>query len=126
MTDTRTLITTIFQNFTVDSKAVPVQFMRYTGHETTYVTWMQYDMDNSFSGDNEILGYVEYYDFDIYSSGKDPNFKGNYTNIIKQIKALLKENGFEFQPSRCSADMFETDTGYYHKTLSFAIYFEEE
>ena len=114
----RELITSIFNNFTVDGKKIPVCFLRYNGHETTYVTWMQYDMDNSFSGDDELLGYVEYYDFDVYS-------KGNYMNIIEEIKELLKAHGFVFQPSRCSADMFEDDTGYYHKTLCFAILKEE-
>ena len=114
----RKLITSIFKNFTVNGKAIPVSFMRYDGHETSYVTWMQYDMANSFSGDDELMGYVEYYDFDVYS-------KGNYTDIIEEIKKLLKDNAFVFQPSRCSPDMYEDDTGYYHKTLCFAIPKEE-
>ena len=117
MSDIRTLITTIFANFTVDEKTVPVSFMRYKGKENTYVTWMQYDMDNSYAGDNELLGYVGYYDFDVYS-------KGNYANIIEAIKEKMKDNGFMFQPSRCSPDLYEDETGYYHKTISFAI--EEE
>ena len=117
MSDIRTLITSIFANFTVDEKKVPVSFMRYNGKETTYVTWMQENMDNSYAGDNELLGYVGYYDFDVYS-------KGNYTHIIEAIKDTMKDNGFMFQPSRCSPDFFEDETGYYHKTLSFAI--EEE
>ena len=117
MSDVRTLITTIFNNFTVDGKKIPVSFMRYKGKETTYVTWMQSDMDNSYAGDNELLGYVGYYDFDVFS-------KGNYTNIIEKIKEIMKDNGFMYQPSKCSSDMFEDDTGYYHKTLCFAI--EEE
>ena len=113
------LITSIFANFIVDEKEIPVCFMRYNGHETTYVTWMQWDMDNSLSGDDELLGYVGYYDFDVYS-------KGNYLQVIERIKELMKANNFVFQPSRCSADMYEDDTGYYHKTLCFAIYEMEE
>lgn len=121
----RELITSIFNNFTVDDVEVPVSFMRYLGKKTTYVTWMQYDMDGSFAGDDEILGYVGYYDFDVYCHLRDAHFKGNYTKILERIKQLMKENGFVFQPSRCSADYFEDDTEYYHKTLSFAIYEEE-
>jgi hypothetical protein len=117
MSDIRKLITTIFTNFTVDQKVIPVSFMRYKEKETTYVTWMQYDMDNSYAGDNELLGYVGYYDFDVYS-------KDDYTHIIEAIKEKMKDNGFMFQPSRCSPDLYEDETGYYHKTLSFAI--EEE
>ena len=48
------LIETIFQNFIVDDKKIPVSFMRYNGKKTTYITYMYYDSDNSFSGDDEL------------------------------------------------------------------------
>lgn len=112
------LIETIFTDFKVDGVSIPVSFLRYDGKLTTYVTYMQYDADNSLSGDDELIGYVDYYDFDVYS-------KGNYFNVIESVKQKLKENGFVWQPSRTSEDMFEDDTGYYHKTLSFAIEREE-
>ena len=92
----------------------PVSFLRYDGKKTTYVTYEQIYIDNSFSGDNELLGYVDYYDFDIYS-------KGNYVDLIEEIKSKLIENGFTWQPSKSSGDMYEYDTGYFHKTLCFAI-----
>ena len=108
------LIEEIFNNFKVDGVTVPVSFLRYNGKSTTYVTYMETDNDTSFSGDDELLNYVSYYDFDIYS-------KGNYLKVVEGIKQKLKENGFVWQPSRTSEDMYEDDTGYYHKTLSFAI-----
>lgn len=106
-------IETIFTNFIVDDVLIPVSFMRYNGKKTTYITYMYYDSNNSYSGDDELLGWVDYYDFDIYS-------KGNYLNIIESVKSVLKQNGFMFQPSRSSHDMYEADTGYFHRTLSFA------
>lgn len=112
------LIELIFAGFKVDGVSIPVSFLFYEGHEDAYVTYMQQDMDNSYAGDDDLLGYVDYYDFDIYS-------KGNFMNIIESIKSLLKQNGFVFQPSRSSTDMYETDTGYYHKTLNFAIFKQE-
>lgn len=112
------LIQSIFQNFTVDGEKIPVCFLRYNGHKDTYVTYMQYDMDASLSGDDDLIGYVDYYDFDVYS-------KGNYSKVIEQIKQLLKDNGFVWQVSRTSPDMFEDETKLYHKTLCFAIYKEE-
>lgn len=108
------LIETLFKDFTVDGVSVPVSFLYYEGHEEPYITYMQIDADSSYSGDDELLGYADYYDFDIYS-------KEDYTNIVKNVKALLKANDFVWQPSRTSPDMYETDTGYYHKTLCFAI-----
>ena len=108
------LIETLFKDFTVDGVSVPVSFLYYEGHGEPYITYMQTDADSSYSGDDELLGYADYYDFDIYS-------KGDYTNIVKSVKALLKANDFVWKPSRTSPDMYETDTGYYHKTLCFAI-----
>lgn len=112
------LIESIFANFTVDGVAIPVSFMFYEGHGEPYVVYMQQDADRSLSGDDELIGYVDYYDFDVYS-------KGNYLNIIESLKAILKANNFVWQPSRSSQDFYETDTGYYHKTLNFAILKEE-
>lgn len=112
------LIKTIFTDFIVDGVSVPVKFLRYEEHNEPYVTYQQTDADNSLSGDDDLIGYVDFYDFDVYS-------KGDYTNIVNMVKQILKQNGFVWQPSRSSADQYETDTGYYHKTLNFAIYREE-
>ncbi len=112
------LIESIFKNFTVDGVEIPVKYLYYEGHGEPYITYGSVDNDNSFSGDDELLGYVDYYDFDIYS-------KGNYLDIIESVKQILKDNGFKWQPSRTSPDLYEPDTGYYHKTLNFAILREE-
>ena len=60
---------TIFANFTVEGKTIPVSFLRYTGKETTYITYQEIQDDTSFSADDELQAYVRYYDFDIYSKG---------------------------------------------------------
>ena len=118
MDSTNKILNNIFKDFTVSGKAIPVSFLRYAGDKTTYITYMESDKDNSFSGDDELLGYVSYYDFDIYS-------KGNYLEIIEKVKEVLTDNGWTYQPSRDSGDLYEDDTGYYHKTLCFAITKEE-
>ena len=108
------LIMSIFDGFSVNGTAVPVKYLHYLGHGEPYVVWMQEDADNSLTGDDTLLGYADYYDFDIYS-------KGNFIPIVEKVKELLTENGFVWQVSKTSADMYETETGYYHKTLNFAI-----
>ena len=113
------LIETIFKNFTVNGVEVPVSFLRYKGKLTTYITYQEIQVDTSFSAEDEIQNYVDYYDIDIYS-------KGNYLNIVKSVKNVMKQNGFMYQPSRSSADMYEDDTGYFHKTLCFAYIRSEE
>lgn len=112
------LIEQILANFTVDDTPIPVSYMFYEGHGEPYVVYMQENADNSLSGDDELIGYVDYYDFDVYA-------KGNYQKIVKSLKQILVANGFVWQPSRSSADMYETETEYYHKTLNFA-YLKEE
>lgn len=108
------LIEKIFANFKVDNKAVPVSFISYKGKSTTYITYQSISNNGTLAGDDEILGYIDYYDFDIYS-------KSNYFKIVREVKKKLKQNGFTWQPSMSSEDMYEEDTGYYHKTLCFAI-----
>ncbi len=113
------LIKTIFQDFTVGGESIPVKFMHYMGHGEPYIVFMNMDADNSLSGDDDLIGYVDYYDFDVYS-------KGNFLEIVESVKQLLKDNGFVWQLSRSSQDMYEVDTGYYHKTLNFAYMREEK
>lgn len=106
-------IETLFNNFTVNGVAIPVSLIYYEGHGEPYVVYRQYDKDNSYSSDDEIAGFVTYYDFDVYS-------KGNFLSIVEAVKKILKNAGWTWQPRRDSPDLYETDTGYYHKTLCFA------
>ena len=110
---------TIFASFTVGGQAIPVSFIRYTGKATTYITYQEIQDDTPFSADDDLQAYVTYYDFDIYS-------KGNYLTIVESVKEILEANGWRWQPSMTSQDLYEDDTGYYHKTLCFAKIKEEQ
>lgn len=112
------LIESILADFTVEGLTIPVSFLFYAGHGEPYITYQEQDKDNSLTGDDELLGYVAYYDFDVYA-------KGNFLEIIEELKKILRDNGFVWQPSRSSGDLYENDTGYYHRTLNFAIFMEE-
>ena len=111
-------IQTLFNAFKVDGNLIPVSFLRYTGKATTYITYQEIQDDTSFSADDELQAYVSYYDFDIYS-------KSNYLNILESVKEILEANNWRWQPSMTSQDLYEDDTGYYHKTLCFAKIKEE-
>ena len=107
------LIVSIFKNFAVDGKKIPVKYLYYNGHGEPYVTFTPTDNQNILSADDDIEAYITYYDFDIYS-------KENYYAIETAVKALLKSNDFTWNPERDSAEMYETDTGYFHKTICFS------
>jgi hypothetical protein len=106
-------IETIFTGFTVDGESIDLAYLFYAGHADKYIVYSQVDTKNSYSGDDEILGVVPIYDFDIYS-------KGNYIAIANAVKELLKNNNWTWQPNRDSPDLYDVDTGYYHKTICFA------
>ena len=107
-------IEALFAGFNVGGTDIPVKYLFYMGHGEPYVVYGEVDANNAFSGDDALLGYVDYYDFNIYS-------KGNYYEIADAIIEKLTSAGAVWQPSRSSGEMFEPDTGYYHKALCFAF-----
>ena len=107
------LITSIFINFAVDGVTIPVKFLHYEGHGEPYIVWMKESMDTGFTADDELVNYVDYYDFTIYS-------KGNYLRIIEAVKNLLKRHDFLWKVGHSSGDLYDPDTGYYYATLIFS------
>ena len=105
------LVKTIFNDFKVEGKTIPVDFITYKGNSKTYITYTFTDDDPALHGVDQELGSIRYIDIDIYSNG-------NYLAIEKRVKEVMKENNFIRTGS--SPDMFEEDTGLYHKTLEFA------
>ena len=108
------IIESAFNGFTVDNVEIPVKYLHYMGHGEPYVTYTPTGNGNVFSADDQIQNYITYYDFDIYS-------KRNFYAIAEAIKAIMQANNFSYVPSQDSPEMYETDTGYYHKTLCFAV-----
>lgn len=92
---------------------VPVAYMFYEGDDDTYITYARLMKNNSFSGEDKIQGFVVYYDIDIFS-------RGNYLPLENDIIAIFEGAGWTYQPSLESADFYERDTKYYHKTIVFA------
>jgi hypothetical protein len=105
-----TEIEQIFENFTIDNKKVPVYFLNYEGKEPIYIIYNSLGDSPALSGDNELLNSVISYDIHIFS-------KRNYATIETAVKALLKQAGWTWTGS--SEDLYEPDTGYYHKVNNF-------
>ena len=105
------LLKNIFDNFEVEGKKIPAEFITYTGKNKTYITYAFTDDDPALFAEDQEVGSVAYIDIDIFSSG-------NYLAIEKKIKEVMKANNFIRTGS--SPDMYENDTGLYHKTLEFA------
>lgn len=97
---------------------IPVSFLVYSGHENAYVTYQQTDIDEVLHGDDNVVDFKSYYDFDIYVKG---NERGNYFPYIAQIKGIMESIGFMWEPTRDSGDLYEPDTQFFHKTICFSI-----
>lgn len=107
------IIKSIFTNFSVDGVSIPVKFLRYEGHGEPYIVYSLESNGDALNSEDGLANYIEYYDFTIYS-------KSNYVNIEARVKELLTENGFLWQVERSSGDLYDTETGYYYKTLNFS------
>lgn len=101
---------TIFKDFKVNNKSVPVEHLRYKGKSKTFVTWTITNEVPSSSADDEILYSVVSVDIDVFSDG-------NYLDIIKEVKKIMKNNKWLWLED--SSEMYEEDTELYHKTISF-------
>lgn len=104
------LMNDLFKDFEVDNKKIPFGYLTYDGKETTYVTYTFTGDTPALFGDDKELESVITIDIDIFS-------KGNFLAIEKKIKEVMEENDFIRISS--SPDMYEKETGLYHKTLEF-------
>ena len=104
------LLKTIFTDFTVDEKIIPVEYIKYKGNSKTYVTYTFTNDDPSLFGEDKEIGSIISIDIDIYSDK-------NYLAIQEKIEELMENN--DFIRTGCSPDMFEDDTGLFHKTIEF-------
>ena len=101
----------IFDNFTVDNQVIPVEFMDYKGSEETYIVYFSDGENGTFYGDDKVLASENTYDFNIYT-------KGNYLNILKEVKRKLYDNGWNWDED--SEDLYEEDTHFFHKVTTWS------
>jgi hypothetical protein len=94
---------------TLKPLGVPVGFQKYSGQESTYITFHEYlQAGEEFEEDEE--AFTEHYlQVDIWS-------KTDYTTLGGNVKTLLISAGFKRLDE---ADFYEPDTGLYHKGLKF-------
>lgn len=94
----------------VGGKSVPTAHLKYKGKSTTYVVWTITAEVPALSGDDEPIYSIVSVDVDVYS-------KGNYLDVITEIKRIMKEHEWVWVGD--GDEMYEDDTELYHKTSSF-------
>lgn len=102
---------TIFNDcIIVDNEKIPVEEIKYSGNESTYVVWSIIDETPGLEANDEVLISIVSIDIDIFSNK-------NYLKIEKEIKKMMKAN--EWVWTGDSPEMFNEDTGLYYTTCSF-------
>ena len=89
---------------------IPVAHLRYKGDSRKFVTWTITGEAPALTANDEDLCSICSVDVDVFSDG-------NYLDIVKEIKRIMKDNDWVWVED--SAEMYEEDTGLYHKTCSF-------
>ena len=89
---------------------IPVAHLRYKGSSRRFVTWTVIGESPALSANDEDLCSICSVDVDIFS-------EGNYLDIKKQIKQIMKNNDWVWVED--SEEMYEEDTGLYHQTCTF-------
>ena len=98
------------ENLIIGEEQIPIAHLRYKGNSKKYVTWTITGEEPALSANDEDLCSLVSIDVDIFSDG-------NYLDIEKQIKQKMKNNDWVWVED--SEEMYEEDTGLYHKTCSF-------
>lgn len=88
----------------------PVAHLRYKGKAKRYIVWSILGEKPMYHGDDEPIFSVVTVDIDVYSIG-------NFIELITEIKILMKQNGWVWVED--SPEMYEEDTGYHHRTITF-------
>lgn len=112
MISANSIIENVLSGIVVDGTPVEVAFLRYEGSGEPYIVYSEIHKDGSYSADDLNEGYFSNIDIEIYSTK-------NILPIIEEVLTRLESAGFTYEPEKDSADMYDPDTKYYHKTLCF-------
>jgi hypothetical protein len=95
-------------NLTADNK---VYFLHANSPTAPYVEYEIYDENGEAWAENKEIATTYYIQVDIFS-------KGDYITLEDTIKQKMISSGFN---RSMAADLYEQDTGLYHKAIRFLI-----
>ena len=105
------IITNIISQLTVGGEHIPSAPLRFRGQAERFVTWQMTSDSPELSADDECIVSIVDLDVDVYSSAE-------YLDILDAVKTLFTSAGWVW--SGTGPEMYEEDTGLYHRTISFS------
>ena len=104
------IIESAFSDFEVNKKHLPIAFLSYTGNADSYLTYYTWQEQPANFFDDEHHAKVAYGTIDIFS-------KGNFKDVLKEVKKVLKKNNFTWTNN--GPETFDREIGYYHVPVNF-------
>ena len=105
-------IKSILAELIVGGEEIPARPLRYRGDAMRYITWTITSEDPETSADDGCIVSVAELDVDIYSDV-------DYLDIMEAVISRFTAAGWVWAGS--GPEMYEEDTGLYHRTVEFEI-----
>lgn len=94
---------------TLTPLGVPVSFANYNLTADTYIVFIEYNQASRMNADDEELLTKHFFQVDVFS-------KGNYLQLVKDVKQRMKEAGFG---RMFESETYEEEMKMYRKILRF-------
>lgn len=91
--------------------SVPARVLHYDNPPDTYITYFEFNEQESAWAENTVVAETRHIQVDIWS-------KCNYSAVASQVKTAMRAAGFFFSYAQ---DLYESDTQIYHKAMRFSI-----
>lgn len=101
---------------TLKPLGVPVSFMNYNNTASAYIVFNEYNQSPWLNADDEEKWTKHFYQVDIFSSG-------NYLQLAKDLKKLMKEAGFG---RMFESETYDEDMKKFRKIFRFSYISKEE
>lgn len=98
----------------LESTKVPISKLVYSGSDSTYITYQQYNENGEAFAENKEIATSYYFQLDIWT-------EGDFTDLYNQVLSLMTAAGFY---RTFATELYESDTKTKHKVIRFK-YVEE-
>lgn len=95
---------------------VPVSFATYNQTADTYIVFIEYNQASQLNADDDELFTKHFFQVDVFS-------RGNYLQLVKDVKRLMKQAGFG---RMFESETYDDDMKMFRKILRFSYISKEE
>lgn len=108
------IVENLLDTVTLGGRAVPYAHMKFTGKSPLYIVYSFLSEMSSISADDLPEVSIVEVDVDIYAK-----IRSEFTGTINAVKSTFISAGWTWEED--GPELFENDTGYIHKTITFEI-----